>query len=232
MASRLHITAEGQTEERYANRVLAPYLGNNFQVVTDVRAVKTGRKRGRDYRGGLLKYQVAKRDILDWMKEEGRNTDVWFTTMFDLYALPDDFPDYKHAMTAADPYERVRRLEDAFGQDVDHPRFIPYIQLYEFEALILADPAKLDCQYLEHEQAIENLVKLVDGKNPEEINDGQETAPSKRIIKEIPLYAGQKATAGPLVVEKIALPTLRDKCRHFHEWLAKLESLAGAGALG
>ena len=55
MCPRLHITAEGQTEERYANRVLVSHLGN-CQVVADVRCVKTGRRRGRDYRGGLLDY--------------------------------------------------------------------------------------------------------------------------------------------------------------------------------
>ena len=45
MTPRLHVTAEGPTEERYVNRVLVDHLGG-FQVVTDVRSVKTGRKGG------------------------------------------------------------------------------------------------------------------------------------------------------------------------------------------
>ena len=223
MACRLHITAEGQTEERYVNGVLVPHLGNIHQVVADVRAVKTGRKRGRDYRGGLLVYEVAKRDIRDWMKEEVKNRDAWFTTMFDLYALPSDFPGQAEARLESNPYEKVRILEDALKQDISHRQFIPYIQLHEFEALILADPQKLDSEYLEHDTAISNLVALVEGKNPEEINDGLDSAPSKRIIAEIPLYERQKATVGPVVVEKIGLAPLRRKCRHFHEWIEKLE---------
>ena len=224
MACRLHITAEGQTEERYVNRALVPHLGNIHQVVADVRPVKTGRKRGRDYRGGLLVYETAKLDILNWMKED-KKPDAWFTTMFDLYALPSDFPGQAEACAKADPYEKVLILEDALKHEFEHQRFIPYIQLHEFEALVLADPQKLDWEYLEHNTAICNLVALVAGKNPEEINEGRDSAPSKRIIAEIPLYERQKATVGPVVAEKIGLTTLRQKCRHFREWIEKMESL-------
>ena len=60
--------------------------------------------------------------------------------MFDLYALPADFPGYAEARREVDPYGKVRILEDALGNDIADRRFIPYIQLHEFEALILADP--------------------------------------------------------------------------------------------
>jgi len=60
---------------------------------------------------------------------------------------------------------------------------------------------------------------------PEKINDGNETAPSKRIIKEFPEYAPAKATAGPIIANSIGLPTIRKKCPHFNEWLTKLEQL-------
>jgi hypothetical protein len=224
MRPRLHITAEGQTEERYARSVLIPHLAA-IGVDAWVRSVKTARKHGRDYRGGLLSYEKAKSDIRMWMNEVGRGTDAFFTTMFDLYALPGSFPGYAEAARQPNPYEKVAHLEQSFHADIDYPRFIPYIQLHEFEALILADPKKLDGEFLEQERAIRNLVKMVEGKNPEEINEGQDTAPSKRIIKEIPAYEGQKASVGPLVVEKIGLEVLRAKCRHFHEWLTRLEML-------
>ena len=38
------------------------------------------------------------------MKED-QNQDAYFTTMFDLYALPGDFPDYDKAMRKPTPYE-------------------------------------------------------------------------------------------------------------------------------
>jgi len=64
---------------------------------------------------------------------------------------------------------------------------------------------------------------MVNEQNPELIDDGPETAPSKRILREIPEY--DKATAGVSVAAHIGLPTLRKKCRHFDEWVTQLESL-------
>jgi len=222
---RLHIIAEGQTEQTFAKTVLAPYLAN-FNIFVDARCVLTSKDKraAKEYRGGLLSYEKAKKDIQNWLKEDKRS-ECRFTTMFDLYALPNDFPGHSEAQREADKYRRVELLESAMAQDINAPRFIPYIQLHEFEALILADPQQLEWEYLEHNGAINNLKEMVDSQNPELINDGPTTAPSKRIIAEIPEY--DKVTAGVAVADKIGLQTLRQKCRHFDEWLTRLENLAG-----
>ena len=105
-------------------------------------------------------------------------------------------------------------------------RFIPYIQLHEFEALLLADPQKLDAQVYEHRTWIQRLVRLANGfKSPELIDDGPDPAPSKRIAEEIPAYPRSKVSAGPITAERIGLHTLRTKCQHFDAWLGILESL-------
>lgn len=220
---RLHITAEGQTEQAFAKRVLAPHLAG-FNVFVDGRCVLTSRdkRRAREYRGGLLGYEKAEKDIRAWLKEDN-HAECRFTTMFDLYALPNDFPGYAEAMSKNDPYERVGVLERKMAEDIGDSRFIPYIQLHEFEALIFADPKQLDWEYMEHGVPINNLVSMVESQNPELINDGPSTAPSKRILGEIPEY--DKATAGVAVAEKIGLSMLRRKCRHFDDWLVRLEQL-------
>jgi hypothetical protein len=223
---RLNIIAEGQTEEAFVHAVLLEPLAER-QVYVAVRCVETSRdkRRGKIHRGGLLNYQKARGDLHRWMKED-QNPDAHFTTMFDLYALPPDFPDFDEAGHCPDPYQRVAALEVGFGQDIDHPRFIPYIQLHEFEALLLSDPAKFDWEFIEHQAAIDRLVTMCGAfASPELIDDGAETAPSKRIIKEIPEYEGRKASAGPLTAAKIGLATLRAKCRHFNDWLGRLEAL-------
>ncbi len=143
--------------------------------------------------------------------------------MFDLYALPHDFPGFSEAKNQNDPYQRVEILEKAFAQDIANDRFIPYIQLHEFETLVFADPQQLDWEYMEHDKSVGRLVKMIGDKNPELINDGKETAPSKRIIAEIPEY---DKLGGVIVVEKIGLKKLRSRCRHFSEWLNRLEQLA------
>ncbi|MDR3361372.1 MAG: DUF4276 family protein [Desulfovibrio sp.] len=220
---RLHITAEGPTEKRFAQKVLTPHLAA-LGVFVDTRSVLTSKdnRNSKEYRGGLISYAKAKNDIQAWLKEDC-HTECRFTTMFDLYALPTDFPGYTEATLKTDKYERVRFLEEKLGQDIADRRFIPYIQLHEFEALILADPRHLDWEYLEYDRQIQKITAMVGAQNPELINDGPDTAPSKRILQEIPEY--DKATAGPAVAEKIGLSTLRAKCYHFNEWLSRLESL-------
>ncbi len=230
MYVRLNIIVEGQTEETFVNQTLKPHL-SRFSIGVSARVVTTKKERGTKYRGGLNTYAKAWRDITLWTKQD-RNPDVRFTTMFDLYGLPTDFPGYKSAAADADPdpYKRVLAPEDAFRKDISDMRFIPYIQLHEFEALILSDPKQLDTQFENRADGIARLETMASRfPSPEHINDNANTAPSKRIISEIPEYQGSKVSAGPIVAEKIGLSTLRSKCAHFAEWLEKLESL-GAGA--
>jgi hypothetical protein len=219
---KLNITTEGETELKFVKNTLAIYL-SRFDIDTFARSVRT--KTG--FRGGITTYQKAKNDIQAWLNQNP-SSEWKFTTMFDLFRLPKDFPGYKDALKKNDPYEKVRVLEDAFKEDIDDYRFIPYIQLHEFEALILADPVKLNLEFPDKDKAIQKLVEMVQGKNPELINDNPDTAPSKRIIKEIRVYEKNKSTSGPNVVESIGLPTLKKKCRHFSEWITKLEGLLGA----
>lgn len=223
---RLHVTAEGQAEQQFVNKVLAPHL-SEYGVYVDARAVLTSKdnRTATEYRGGLISYIKAKADIATWMKEDN-HPECSFTTMFDLYALPEDFPGYAEAQMKIDPYERVKHLEISFDLDINDQRFIPYIQLHEFEALLLADPQQLDWEYMEHDRPIRNLLKMVGEQNPELINDGHSTAPSKRILQQIPEY--NKTIAGPAIAQQIGLSVLRDKCKHFDEWVTRLEELEEA----
>jgi hypothetical protein len=104
-------------------------------------------------------------------------------------------------------------------------RFIPYIQLHEFEAFLLVDPDKLITMYPDKQSAINRLKIDIGNMEPEKINDSQHTAPSKRIIKHLPNYEGQKAQVGPLVAEDIGLGRLRKECPHFNEWIDMLEKI-------
>ncbi len=223
---RLHMIVEGQTEETFVNGTLVDYMGAHGISSTDARCVYTSRRKKHIYKGGMTNYQKAKKDVTLWMKEDD-NPDSYFTTMFDLYALPEDFPGFEQAARMADPYARVQHLEHAFWEDFDkHPRFVPYIQLHEFEALLFSDLTGFARVFVKEVAEIHELQRIRAGfQTPEDINDGEETAPSKRIIRVIPAYEGEKATAGPLIASAIGIATLTRECRHFRESLEKLTQL-------
>jgi len=222
---RLHIIAEGQTEEEFVNTILTDHLGY-FNISTDVHCITTKRTRTSLHRGGLVSYQKAKRDITLWL-EQDKHPEARFTTMFDLYALPNDFPEFEEAQKRPDPYQKVKHLENALFDDISYSCFIPYIQLHEFEALILSDPIKLEERFPDYQSKVQQLVSLCQTfDSPELINDGQQTAPSKRIIQAIPRYKGAKESVAPLIAKKIGLETIRQKCPHFNQWIERLENLS------
>jgi len=233
MNVRLHLVVEGQTEETYVNRVLVPHLADR-EVWADVRVVETGRQKGLASRGGLREYRKLRDDLVRWMKQDD-HPDVFFSTMIDLYGLQavrGPFPGCDETKQVRNPYEKVAGLEAAWARDIDHPRFIPHIQLHEFETLLLASPHNLQAVFASQDAQIDQLVAMVNAfASPELIDDGEQTSPSKRIIAKLPQYAGMKTSAGPIVAEKIGLEVLRTRCRHFAEWLSRLEALGTGNSL-
>ena len=216
----LNFIVEGQTEETFVNQLLRPHLGGRL-ISAKVRCVQTSRRKNITHRGGLGKYNQVRNEIRLWMQEQ-TGDDVRFTTMFDLFRLPRDFPGYRDAMAMTNPQQRATALEDAMCQDIGDDRLLPYIQVHEFEALVLADPRELWTHYCENEVGVRRLTEMVSNfTSPELINGESEIAPSKRIIQEI---RGYSKLSGPIITKVIGLPKLRDKCPHFDAWMNKLES--------
>jgi hypothetical protein len=224
MTIRLHFVVEGQTEETFVRNVLTLHL-STMLIMSDARSVMTSKHKHTIFRGGLLDYERAKKDLELWMKQDD-NSDSYFTTMFDLYALPSNFPGYLEAQKIANITSRTKFLEEKLFADFGHSHFIPYLQQHEFESLIFADPQKLDWEFPNNQSAINKLLKVANSvDSPELIDDGPDSAPSKRIINEIPEYEGRKASSGPIITEKIGLEVLRKKCQHFNDWMNRLEGL-------
>lgn len=227
----LNILCEGQTEEKFVKDVLKPYFFSQGLVVKS-RLLVTSKKK--EAKGGLLSYTQAKNDLLLWMKEvKHRGSEThFFTTMFDFYALPDDFPNKIQSESIADPYLRIATVEEAFRQDISNDRFIPYIQLHEFEALMFCDITKLAIEYprcSKEIEGLENIMAKYNG-NPELINNSPETAPSKRIIAAIEgkhKYNYNKPRSGAVVTASIGIDVLLQKCSHFSQWVTVINSIVG-----
>ena len=88
---RLHLFAEGRTEQVFATQVLQPHLANFDVWLHNPMLVAHARKKGRTHRGGGRHFAPMQKDIVRLLKDDD-GTDVYFTTMIDLYALYNDFP--------------------------------------------------------------------------------------------------------------------------------------------
>jgi Domain of unknown function (DUF4276) len=100
-------------------------------------------------------------------------------------------------------------------------------QLHEFEAYLFSDPSWFGFFYDRHEARIADLQAITEAySTPELIDDGPQSAPSKRIVQILPDYEDAKAVVGPQVAELIGLQVIRSRCPHFDSWLARLETLS------
>lgn len=91
--TRINIIVEGETEKIFINQTLTPYLSLKG-IFPSARSVETGRQGSKIFRGGLSSYLKAKNDIIRWHKQDPKS---YITTMFDYYALPNDFPGFEEA---------------------------------------------------------------------------------------------------------------------------------------
>lgn len=218
----LFLLVEGQTEEAFVKSVLGPHLEAKGIaaipiIVETSRDPVTGAKR----RGGGRWKHWAK-DLRRVVASQ-RRPDVRFTTFFDLYGLPEDFPGLDAHGADRDTIRRATKLEQSMAEAVDDHRFIPYIQRHEFEALVLASLDALDGLLDEaHRPGIAALRENLGAASPEDVNDGEETAPSKRLLRFIAGY--RKPLHGVYACEGKGLAAIRAACPRFNAWVTRLEA--------
>ena len=222
---RLYLTVEGQTEAAFATGVLTLHLAGFDVFLSPPRF--TGlhrRRRGRIPQGGLLHtFGHALADMRIWLRED-QSPDARFSMMVDLYSLPHDFPSYEAGMSMPSGGEQATALEQSLSALIGDPRFVPYLQVHEYEALVLAEPGRISTLYEVGTGELEALVRECESyESPEDINHGRHSHPKARIHSRVPKY--DENVAGPLLAEAIGLQTLRERCPHFGGWLTRLERL-------
>lgn len=220
--SRVLALVEGPTEQAFVRDILAPALASAGVYLSARLIGKPG------HEGGIRRYEAAQRELRMLLHEDAARL---VTTMLDYSGMPSDWPGRAAASSLPVP-NRAEAGETAIAQDFcarmgdsfDPRRFIPYVQLHEFEAILFAGPSEL-AEAAQSPNAARPLQEIADEfGNPEAIDDGVDTYPSKRIAAHIPGY--QKVLHGPIAAEKIGLGAIRARCAHFAAWVCRLESLA------
>ncbi|MBN1566037.1 MAG: DUF4276 family protein [Anaerolineae bacterium] len=214
----VHILVEGQTEEIFVQDVLAPYLVRKRVFVRPILATTKRVKVGTNFKGGIVTYGKVKDNLRRLLQDTNA---VLITTMLDYYNLPDDFPRYSERL-AGSCFDRVAFLEQAFAEDIANHKFLPYLALHEFEAMMFVSPDAIAHEFpnvasTEQLHAIRNAFT-----SPEEINEND--PPSKRLLT---VFGAdyQKPFHGPLVTSQIGLDPIRQACAHFAVWVQQLEAL-------
>ena len=175
------IVVEGLTEQTFVRDVLAPKMAVNNIFLHPPVIGKPGQK------GGDIRFDRAKGDIGNLLRQR---PNTYISTMFDYFRIEPSWPgkeDVLHILGGGASLvstEKAKKLEEAtFAKikelfpdcNVDN-RFIPYIEMLEFEALLFSDASILANQIGVNPSEIENI--LGECGKPEEINDRPEAAPS------------------------------------------------------
>lgn len=214
----LHILCEGQTEEMIARSVIEPHFTSADSYVT-LSIFTTKRPAGGPaFKGGLSRWPKLARELQRLLRD-GSTTVL--TTMLDYYAFPADAPGMADRPNGS-PYDRVRHVEEAMARVIDDKRFLPNLVLHEIEAWVLADCRRLGelMGDLGPAADLERIVQLE--SCPELVDDGVDTAPSKRIANVYPKYA--KTIDVPLVIQDAGLGSIRSSCPHADDWLREIEA--------
>jgi len=220
------VIAEGQTEEQFIKRLIAPSL-RHLRIYIKPQLLNTSK----NSKGGAISF--------DRLKFNARNTlrnkpEVFLSTFLDLYGLATDFPRFGVAKQITDVYARTTCLEEGLHEafidkiGCQSDRFLPHIQPYEFEGLLFSDVEALigvEPTWKKSLSWLDEVRKAFD--TPEHINDSYETKPSKRLENLLqPKY--HKTRHGPLAAERITLAVMERECPHFRGWMDRLRSLAAS----
>lgn len=217
---RVNVICEGQTEETFVREVL-----NGFYAPKEIYFFP--RLIGRPgHKGGNVRFERICTDAKLLLRSDAS---AWCTTFFDFYGLPAGFPGKKEAQSKKGTENKAacflaifsRELENKVGIEAMR-RFIPYIQMHEFESLLFSDPERL-ANSLGRFDLSEKFRQIRDiYQTPEDINDGPETAPAKRIVKWHPSYS--KPVGGLTAALEVGLAVIRKECPLFGAWLKRIEN--------
>ena len=216
---RVLMLVEGPTEDRFVKDILRPYL--QTRGITPIPTILTTKKvkSGPDFKGGVSSFQQVENDLRRLFHDTNA---ALITTMFDYYGFPRNFPGWNEVVSRR-PHERVAELEEAINRRVNHNRFRAHLMLHEYEAMLFSNPDSI-ATVLNAPRAADRLREIrMQFADPEEIDDGRDTAPSKRLVRLLPEY--RKRVHGPLIVDRIGLDRVRSECPHFNAWVGMLAAI-------
>lgn len=216
---RIIIICEGPTEEEFCKKTLTPYFQKQ-QIYVQSPLIKHSN-------GGIVRWDVLKKQIENHLKQDKT---AYVTLLIDYYGLYQkyEFPGWEESLSIPDKSSRLDFLEQKMAEAIEESlryRFIPYMQLHEFEGILFNNLEVFDLLFNEDEilarEELEAVFKEFD--NPEMINNSPDNAPSKRLKRIIKGY--NKIVYGNILAEEIGLTGIRSKCPRFDGWITRINNI-------
>lgn len=202
---RLAISVEGLTEKVFVQDLLCEHLRRHD---VDATPIVLGP------RGGDVSVDRVAEEMAYLLR-----THSAVTCLVDFYGFRD-----KGNATVEELEEKIRRAVQQSPQWRPGRRVVAYVQRHEFEALLFSDVRQFGRLRGTRPDVVAELERIRDSfATPEDIDDSPETAPSKRILAEMPRY--NKVWQGREVASAIGLERMRAECPRFNAWIGRLESL-------
>ena len=203
---RIGVVVEGSTEAEFVRDVISPQyidIGSGCSLTTI-----------------NLKGNVSVDRLTSYMVKIVSSFDA-VTSLVDFYGFKG-----KREMAVAKLEQTVQdRVAARLGNRFDARTVFPYIQVHEFEALLFSDVKPFE-HVFDNKCLVGRLQQIRNRfASPEDINDGVDTAPSKRLEAVIPMY--RKVLYGAMLADAMGLACIRTQCPRFDGWMTRIDRLAG-----
>jgi len=209
---RLYIVVEGQTEVEFVESLLVPYF-QQFGIYSVIPVIIHTSATGK---GGLVNYAHLRNKVEDLLRTGSK--EIVVTTMVDFFRCP-ELPCPEKWKNICNHKEQVAEMEKCIAEDINDSRFIPNIQLHEFEALLFSSNKGFE-EYFSKEEALKTQAIIDLFANPEDINSTPQGAPSKRLLSIKENY--EKVVEGNLIAMEVGIIDILSKCTRFRAWIDKL----------
>ena len=213
------IITEGKTERDFVTKVLAPEVASRGIYLHPAVLKKRGQN------GGDVRFDRVKNDIGLFLKQR---KSTYVSMLIDFYGIGSwiDLDKARNQPTTALKAELFNNITyngiiEAYSDHRAAERFIPYVSMHEFEALLFSNAEVLAKKLGVNISAINSILDTYD--SPEDINNSQVTAPSKRLKNLSSSF--NKVSTGIDIAKTIGIGEMRDNCPLFNAWVTKLESL-------
>ena len=206
------IVVEGRTEERFVEEILQVFVGNDVWLRPIVAHTKriAGRKAKR---GGAAwtHYRSHLRSLCSQPQ--------WWavTTLIDLYGFPADIQ-LAESLGTSGGHAAAAQLCEVMAREIGDTRFLPFVMVHEFEALVIAAGARLPSVFGKARAAHEfqKLLAEHDG-NAELIDSHPHSSPAARVEGIIAEYS--KVRDGIDIIERAGLRSCLHACPQLAEWI-------------